>query len=185
MIKPIPSFPGYYATSEGKILSTKKGKDFVELSQRKDNWGYYQVNVWKDGKIYVKKVHKLIAEAFLPKPEDPTMQVDHKDGNKENNQPSNLEYVTPSENLKRAYSKGLRKKGDDNSQAKLTTELILSLVERANNGESVRALAKEVGVHENTLYNIFSGKKRKWMVEQGLIKYHGSYKGNFASRNRK
>ena len=180
MIKPIPSFPDYHASSEGKIYSTKLGQDYKELSQRKDDWGYYQVNLWRDGKIFVKKAHKMIAEAFHGAPPEAHYQVDHKDGNKENNRPDNLEYVSPSENQKRAYAKGLRKGGDQTSQAKLTTEVILALVARANAGEDVRALAKEVGVHESTLYMVFNGKKRKWMTEQGLFTYHG--KGRFTSK---
>ena len=52
------------------------------------------------------KVHKLVANAFLGKS---NLQVDHIDGNKLNNKLNNLEYVTPKENIRRAWEKGLAK----------------------------------------------------------------------------
>lgn len=65
--------------------------------------GYYRVAF--RGKNYL--VHKLIAELFIGKSD---LTVDHIDGNKLNNAVSNLEYVTASENVKRAYKNGLHKK---------------------------------------------------------------------------
>lgn len=159
-------YAGYYVTEDGRVISIKSGEP-RELTPRPDNWGYLQVGLWVDGKYKTVKVHRLVAKSFLGA--KPGMQVNHKDGNKLNNHINNLEYVTPSENLKHAYDMGLRKKGDEVANAKLTDEQWIEIAQRYNNGEQARALAKEYGIHENAIYNVMNGKKRKWMMEQGLI----------------
>ena len=64
--------------------------------------GYSVVNLCKNGLPRYVKVHRLVAAAFLPA--DETRQfVNHKDGNKQNNHVSNLEYVTTAENNRHAY----------------------------------------------------------------------------------
>lgn len=75
-----------------------------ECKQTLNAWGYMTVNLCKNGKSNTKRVHKLVANAFLGESD---LQVDHIDGNKQNNNLSNLEYVTPKENTNRAWNKGL------------------------------------------------------------------------------
>lgn len=67
---------------------------------------YYAVKLSKDGKTKHFKVHRLVAEAFIKKPE---LQVNHIDGNKQNNRVDNLEWVTQKENIEHAIKIGLRK----------------------------------------------------------------------------
>lgn len=62
--------------------------------------GYMKINILKHGYY----VHRLVAEAFLPNP-DGKPQVNHKDGNKTNNESGNLEWVTNSENMLDAFRK--------------------------------------------------------------------------------
>jgi len=94
----------------GKILSPKTKKN-----------GYLEVSLNFNGAAKSRYVHRLIAITWLS--ESPgRLQVNHKDGDKTNNQPNNLEFVSPSENMKHAYRKGLVKprelKGSQHPRAK-------------------------------------------------------------------
>lgn len=70
--------------------------------------GYCSVLLQVDGLVKRANIHRLVALAFIPNPENKP-QVNHKDGNKANNQVSNLEWVTHRENMKHAYDTGLVK----------------------------------------------------------------------------
>ena len=78
------------------------------LNYNKSNRGYLQVCLTKDGKSKTYTVHRLVAKAFLPNLKN-KRQVNHIDGNKENNSIDNLEWVTSSENNKHAFITGLNK----------------------------------------------------------------------------
>jgi hypothetical protein len=110
---PIVGFDGTYLIStSGEIWSVPKGTSnpngkFLSMQQDKD--GYYKVGlVAPDGtrKSYI--VHRLIALTYLDNP-DNKPQVNHIDGNKQNNTISNLEWVTLSENRQHAYDTKLQK----------------------------------------------------------------------------
>jgi len=99
------------------------------------------VNYIKDGKPTNYYVHRLVAEYFIGSiPEG--YCVNHKDGNKLNNDVNNLEIVSYSENTRHADRTGLRvcASGEDNSQAKLTNDraekLIYDLLAGMSNGEA-------------------------------------------------
>ena len=68
------------------------------------------VGLCRNGTMKWAKVHRLVAEAFIPNPEHKA-QINHKDGNKRNNRTDNLEWVTNSENAHHAFKMGL-KRGD-------------------------------------------------------------------------
>ena len=70
---------------------------FRILKPRKGSSGYLQVVLYKDGGRKEYLVHRLVAEAYLPNPEE-FLQVNHKDENKENNALQNLEWCTQSYN---------------------------------------------------------------------------------------
>lgn len=85
----------YTINSDGVIMSnyTKKPK-----SCRSDHEGYLRVNFVLDGGKHVTlRVHRLVAEAFIPNPENKP-EVNHKDYNRANNKVENLEWVTAKEN---------------------------------------------------------------------------------------
>lgn len=96
---------------EGLYKISNTGKVFSCISNRLmkpvfSGSGYKQVGLSKDMKVTGKMVHRLVAEAFIPNPEN-KRTVNHIDGNKLNNDVSNLEWNTYSENLKHAYKHGL------------------------------------------------------------------------------
>jgi hypothetical protein len=84
------------------------------LSSRINNSGYLSVRLSKEGFVVTRFVHRLIAEAFVPNLQDKPC-VNHKDGNKLNNEIDNLEWVTHKENMQHAYKIGLIKKKNKKS----------------------------------------------------------------------
>lgn len=72
------------------------------MTPSKDGKGYLFVSLSKDGKRYLKKVHRLVAQAFIPNPFHKP-QINHKNGDKTNNGVDNLEWVTNAENMLHAY----------------------------------------------------------------------------------
>lgn len=99
----IGEFPNYCITDDGQVFNSLG--DRIKTVINKGN-GYEQVHLCRDGKGYVRKIHRLVAEAFIPNP-DNLPQVNHKDGNKLNNNVSNLEWCTQSHNIKHSIATGL------------------------------------------------------------------------------
>lgn len=104
----INNFKKYEVSSLGRVRN-KKTQQILYL--KKDNLGYYSVGLYSDGKRTWKRVHRLMAEAFLDVKD--TQCVNHIDGDKTNNSIKNLEVCDYSHNLKHAYSINLRKIGDE------------------------------------------------------------------------
>lgn len=99
MLKDIPGYEGLYAASiSGKIWSYYSNQWLKEI---KEYNGYYTVSLYKDKKMKKCLVHRLIAITFLGEvPEG--MNVDHIDGNKANNELSNLQYLTVAQNTSKS-----------------------------------------------------------------------------------
>lgn len=96
MIKDIEGYPGYKASSDGKIISYKRGKS-KELKTYVKTHGYLYVALSKDGKKHYLRLHRVIANTFIPNPEG-LPEVNHKDEDKTNNRVNNLEWCTSHDN---------------------------------------------------------------------------------------
>lgn len=110
----------YYLNENGEVFSNTSGK-LKKMATVINNKGYYCVSLYIDGKKITKKVHRMILETFQPN-EDDSLQTNHKDGNKLNNNIQNLEWVTGSENMRHAFENNLKQpqKGESNGMSKLT-----------------------------------------------------------------
>lgn len=108
--KDIEGFEGYQISNQGNVRSLK-GKEPKILKPIKNPTGYLYITLMKNNKKYVKRVHKLVAEAFIPNIEGKT-QVNHINGNKTDNRYFNLEWTSPSENVKHSYETGLKFSND-------------------------------------------------------------------------
>lgn len=113
----IEEFPGYQVSNLGNVRALNrvvycKSGQYRHLEAKpvaliKNAYNFYlYANFHKNGKAYTRSVHRLVASAFIPNPEN-KREVNHKDGNKENNAVDNLEWVTPSENQTHSYATGL------------------------------------------------------------------------------
>lgn len=101
----IDGFSNYEASSDGRIRNRTTRKILRPNHNQK---GYQQVSLYKDGKPYTKKVHRLVADAFYDG-EHIEQQVNHINGDKDDNHVYNLEWCNGSENIKHAYDSGLKK----------------------------------------------------------------------------
>lgn len=96
----IKGFDNYIIFTDGKII----GPRGYYLKPDPNSTGYLRVTLSKEGKTTRRFIHQLVAETFLNKPEGTV--VNHKDGNRLNNNVSNLEWVTMSENVKDGWRRG-------------------------------------------------------------------------------
>lgn len=103
--KEVPNTNGYYKVSNfGNVYSVRSNKIIATRVHRN---GYVTVWLGIDGKSKTPSLHRLVAKAFVPNPDNKS-QVNHIDGNKHNNRADNLEWVTPSENMIHAECTGLQ-----------------------------------------------------------------------------
>jgi hypothetical protein len=92
-MKEHPTYRGYFVTEDGRVYSSHSKR---ELSQQTDRDGYKRTTL----KRYNKKagVHRLVAETYISNPDNKS-QINHIDRDPSNNHISNLEWVTPKENI--------------------------------------------------------------------------------------
>lgn len=111
--RPIPRWEGLYeASSDGRIWSVTRlvrcrgGHRSVnarEMVPTSISGGYLQVQLSIGGKHYHKLIHRLVCEAFHGAPADDAMQVNHKNGVRDDNRPENLEWVTCAQNARHGW----------------------------------------------------------------------------------
>ena len=95
-------YKGYYVTKCGKVFN-RYGR---ELKPSLNKGGYKFLSLSHQGKTKTTMLHRMLAECFIPNPHN-YPQINHRDGNKVNNELSNLEWCTPSYNVQHAWDTGL------------------------------------------------------------------------------
>ena len=110
MITKIKDFPNYGVDEDGNIYSFgrmfhRRYRGTVKLNSRPNNKGYLVVHLYNEYGMSDKLVHRIVAETFIPNI-DNKPEVNHIDGNKNNNSVNNLEWVTHKENVQNAIKRG-------------------------------------------------------------------------------
>lgn len=160
-----PVLDGNYAVSSYGRVRRAAGRRIGLVLKTRDNNGYRIFSPVVAGRSRTVFVHVLVAAAFIgPKP--PGHDVNHIDGDKANNCPSNLEYLTPLANHQHAARTGLKASGARHGWAKhpdavprgeqigisrLTREAVVEIRARAAAGESLAGLGRAFGVQETTI----------------------------------
>lgn len=152
----------YLITADGRVFSEYSGKF---LSQRVNKQGYLYCNLYHNRHRYSMKSHRLVAETFIPNPENKPC-VNHKDGNKLNNHVNNLEWLTVKENTQHSYDNGLQEgiKGSANGSSKLTEDQAREIYALKGTA-SQREIAQRYGVNRTQVSLIHNHKTWKHIHE--------------------
>lgn len=158
LLKPLEKYNLEIAVSnDGKVYHKKRLlKTFISKE------GYERVKFSVKSKIHRELIHRLVAEAFIPNPENKPV-VNHIDGNKQNNCVENLEWCTTGENLHHAFLTGLRNcEGVNNPMTKLSQDEVDEIRRTYVKGKhcefNSRGLAKKYGVCPGVILNIIHGR---------------------------
>lgn len=151
----------YWISNKGKV----KNKKNVILKLRKDKSGYLIAYLYKKRKMKCKKVHRLVAQAFIENVENKP-QVNHINGLKIDNNVENLEWVTASENVIHAFNTGLHKvkHGSEHNNARKIIQYSLDNQFIKQWGSIVEA-AK---YYNTTIENIYSCLNKKSKTARGF-----------------
>ena len=152
---------GYEVSTIGRVRSVRsiyKGSVLVErvLSPGLTN-GYPAVSVsFADGRKIVKRIHRLVAQAFI-RNVDNKPQVAHKNGNREDNRVENLYWATQFENEADKVAHGKVVNGEKCKNAVLTESMVREARIRGGSGESAASIARSMGVSQSSVYNAIIG----------------------------
>ena len=156
---------GLLISSHGNI----KNYAFVDrkLGDNGSGYKYAPIKVIGEKRQKTYYIHRLVAQHFLPKPLDHQTQVNHIDGNKENNCVSNLEWICPKENIKHSHETGLSKgRRELGTTVKLNGSVIANAYLSVKIGMyGVREAADKYGMPRTTLSSIMNKRSRRSVTD--------------------
>lgn len=163
---------GYWVSDEGRVARRNGGREWI-LRPGKNSRGYMMVQINLEGTRGSRKartVHSLVLEAFVGPRPTPRHQGNHKDGDRANNGLRNLEWVTPSENVRHAIDILGRKwwiaRGEKSGRAKLTEGSIQEIRALLAAGEQKAGIARGYGVKPEAIRAIETGETWGWLAVQ-------------------
>ena len=155
---------GKYEVSQyGRIRKTDTRKIRKTPTSKR---GYPVFSCYINGKMKLVTVHKCVATEFLPNP-DNKREVNHIDGNKENNFIGNLEWVTPRQNMLHARKIGLHKSDGDKPVLMILNGVVINKFRSASQAE------RETGISRSNICNVCN--KRIIKRSGGVCKTAGGY----------
>ena len=138
------------------------------LKPQHHNKGYYVLQVYRAGVVKHFLIHRLVAQAFIPNPDNKPF-VNHINGIKTDNRVENLEWCTQAENVQHAYKTRLTPTGENRSQAKLSNDQVewcRSVYIPDDHEFGQIALAKKLNVDQTTIKNAVRGISYKQVSGQ-------------------
>lgn len=151
----IKGYEDYGITKTGKIYSYITNK-WLSLDTTKRGYRTIRLADRRLGRFVKFLVHRLVATQFLPNPRN-LPEVNHKDGNHNNNSVWNLEWCTREYNMRHAKETGLYKIEEDNPRAKLTKEQVLQIYKLYETNQNKREIAKLFNVSDCLIGEIVRG----------------------------
>ena len=162
MLRDIKGFENYYSVSDDGKVYSKIRKKYLKLNYKKN--GYVYVSLQVNNIKITKRVHRIVAEAFIQNPDNKPF-VNHIDGNKSNNNVKNLEWVTGKENNIHAINIGLF---DPKKQCH-TYELIDVSGNMVYRSKGFQDFINYIGLKKSSIFSYIRNN-------EGIIKT-GKYKG--------
>ena len=165
----IPEYDGLYQASDYGRIRTISGKasecrggNFV-MKPFVDDCGYLRIALYKEGKYRKFKVHRLVAFAFVPNP-DNLPEVNHINGLKTDNRPCNLEWMTRRDNSLHAIKYGLQGIGEKSPRAKMTEKQVLDIRADYMSGISFTEILSKYNTPYHATYKVITNKNWKHLL---------------------
>lgn len=163
--------PDYEVSSEGRLRRASTGKNTPAgtiLSPGLNPNGYRQARLWvpSEKRRIHRYMHRLVAIAFLGEPVPPRIEVNHRNGTKDDNRVANLEWVAGEENVQHAQETGLARgcppekvvRGMEHPAAKLTDEKVIAMRAARDAGATYGVIARDVGCSRATARDVVTSR---------------------------
>lgn len=156
IFKEVNGTDGKYMISNLGRLKSLCGKQPLFVRYFEDKDGYFKYGIFRKNKL----IHRLVAIAFIDNPENKP-EVNHKDGDKQNNRVDNLEWVTRSENAQHSFDNKLQVAigGEKHYASKLTKAIVIKI--RKSKGVTQKSLAEKYKVSQSVICDVIKGKTWK------------------------
>lgn len=172
-------FSNYAVSIDGRVLDLVKQKEIIPTKGPNSLYIGVTLVTLDDPISKTHHLHRLIAMAFVPNNTGlkfDELQVNHKDGNKLNNDPSNLEWVTQQQNCAHAYQTGLRQDNKHIEMIDVNTGIMYETYSLSN-------AARILGINPSSLHGHMNTERRKYEPINGFYVSYRDHRALGINRN--
>ncbi len=156
MKKRIVGYENYAVTDDGRVFNCKTNRLLrVDISNR----GYHRITVCKNNKPKKMTIHRLVAELFIPNPNN-YQTVNHISGDKSDNSINNLEWMSQAQNQEHAVATGLCPRGSSNGNSKYSENFIDVVCELISQGKPRGEVIKLTGITKSAFDDV--RRRKTW-----------------------